>query len=259
MPLKSIFQIGLIIFTVICCAQTESPGKNQTHQLPGTRADSEKSTAFAGTKDEYPELLKRIGRQRLKLQNQFNNAATDAERQLIIDAGRKYIISVIADSLIPCWYGTPWDFYGQTQKPNQGSIACGYFVSTILKHAGFQVERTLLAQQASELIIKSLTSEKYIKRFSNIVITDFIEKIKNAGAGLFIVGLDYHTGFLYNDGSGIYFLHSAYLEPLCVVRESALKSVILSASAYRVTGKITDDDALIRKWLKGTAISTRRR
>ena len=29
------------------------------------------------------------------------------------------------------WMGTPWDFSGTSQVPRKGSIACGYFVSTV--------------------------------------------------------------------------------------------------------------------------------
>ena len=39
-------------------------------------------------------------------------------------AERRFIEFVV-DSLLPCWYGTPWDFNGITETPGQGKIACG--------------------------------------------------------------------------------------------------------------------------------------
>jgi hypothetical protein len=39
--------------------------------------------------------------------------------------------SAVTETIIPAWIGTGWDFNGITEKPQQGSIACGYFVTTI--------------------------------------------------------------------------------------------------------------------------------
>jgi hypothetical protein len=47
------------------------------------------------------------------------------------------------------------------------------------------------------------------------------------------------------------------MDPLCVVKERALESKILIASKYRVLGKISADDELILKWLRGDQFMTR--
>jgi hypothetical protein len=57
-------------------------------------------------------------------------------------------------------------------------------------------------------------------------------------AGLYIVGLDCHTGFLYNDGNEVYFIHASYATPKIVIKEKAKESGILIASKYRVIGKV---------------------
>lgn len=36
----------------------------------------------------------------------------------------------ITQKVFPYWYGTKWDFNGTTEMPQEGSIACGYFVTT---------------------------------------------------------------------------------------------------------------------------------
>lgn len=54
----------------------------------------------------------------------------------------------LLNKIIPHWYGTEWDFNGYTSIPNQGVIACGYFVSTTLEHIGIVINRYHLAQQA---------------------------------------------------------------------------------------------------------------
>jgi len=68
--------------------------------------------------------------------------------------------------------------------------------------------------------------------------TEFITHIKKSGFGLYIVGLDNHTGFVYNDGNEVFFIHSSYASPKCVVKEVAMQSSVLYYSKYRVVGKL---------------------
>ena len=114
-----------------------------------------------------------------------------------------------------------------------------------------------ILRQASERIIKSLTSEQHIMRFSNVSIEKFVNQIKISGDGLYVIGLDYHTGFLLCRADTVKFLHSSYMHPYCVVSEPAAASAALAASAYRVTGSISDDNNLARKWLSGESIYVR--
>jgi hypothetical protein len=119
------------------------------------------------------------------------------------------------------------------------------------------VQRVRLAQQASENIILSLTAEPYIKRFRRVAIGDFVMAVKKWGTGIYVVGLDVHTGFIVNTGGEVYFIHSSYVEPRKVVREKAIESTILAASNYRVVGKVTADDVLIEKWLLKKEVVTK--
>ena len=170
---------------------------------------------------------------------------------------REVITRSIYTEIFPSWYGTTWDFNGTTETPGQGKIACGYFVSTVLRDAGWRVQRVRLAQQASENIILSLTTDAYIKRFRRVEIGKFVNAVSDWGPGLYIVGLDIHVGFLVNTGDEVYFIHSSYIDPYAVVKESALESKILAASQYRVVGKVSADDEFIVKWLLGTDVVTR--
>ncbi len=83
----------------------------------------------------------------------------------------------------------------------------------MLRDAGSRVQRVRLAQQASENIILSLTGEPYIKRFRRVAIGDFVMAVKKWQTGIYIVGLDVHTGFIVNTGGEVYFIHSSYVEP----------------------------------------------
>ncbi len=147
------------------------------------------------------------------------------------------------------WYGTKWDFNGTTQKPNEGKIACGYFVTTTLRDMGVPINRVKMAQCASEEMINSLVDKKYIHHFSTISLVDFEKKIMKKGNGLYIIGLDNHTGFVSISDEGNYFIHASGWFPFKVIKEVLGKSSILEKSKYRVVGKISDDKEFLNKWL----------
>jgi hypothetical protein len=222
------------------------------------------STALFGLLLSLPVLaqnnyLSKIDSIKTERQNLAKEYRNSSNKKIVIEKARKAFVSSIYKDIFPEWYGTDWNFYGTTQTPKVGQIACGYFVSTVLRDAGAKVQRVSMAQQASENIIKSLTSAKFIKRFSNFKIEKFIDDVKSQGEGLYVVGLDVHVGFILDDGENVWFIHSSYGEPSEVVKEKALESVILSSSKYRVTGRISADDNFILKWLNQTAITTVRR
>ena len=164
-------------------------------------------------------------------------------------AKEKVFTTVVTETIIPAWIGTAWDFNGTSETPQQGSIACGYFVTTVLRDAGLAVSRVKLAQCASEQMITTLIQSKYIIRFSNIAMEDFIMAIKKDGYGLYIVGLDNHTGFIYNDGKNIYFIHSTFIGTRNVQKENAATNQILKQSKYKVLGKISSDEKILERWI----------
>lgn len=230
----------LSIFSTFCLAQ-QNLLNNHTPQQ---------------TDVSYQTKLKLIEAERLKLANLYRNSVNKNDA---LEKTRTLLISSIDQNIFPYWYGTAWDFYGTTQTPKEGKIACGYFVTTVLRDVGVKLNRVSLAQQASENIIKSLTTEPFIKRFRNVAIDKFVEEISKLGAGLYIVGLDNHVGFILNDGNKVYFVHSSYVEPSEVIKEIALNSPILSNSKYRVVGKISADDSFLRKWLNQSNFITQTR
>ena len=135
------------------------------------------------------------------------------------------------------WMGTEWTFSGTSRTPGQGSIACGYFVTTTLEQAGVAVDRVRLAQAASEKMILETTSRESIRRYSDASLEDFLSGVRGQGEGYYIVGLDNHTGFLKVEQDGtIAFIHSGPGKG--VVNESPANAPELVNSRYRVTGKI---------------------
>ncbi|MBC8109659.1 MAG: hypothetical protein H7Y04_01215 [Verrucomicrobia bacterium] len=171
-----------------------------------------------------------------------------AKRKDFNHTGNQFV-KVIKKQIFPYWYGTFWSFNGITQNPGRGSIACGYFVTTVLRDAGIDLNRSKLAQLPSEQMIKKLVASEHIQAFSNIEIHDFVQQIKRSGKGLYVVGLDTHTGFILYDESGIRFIHASGGFPCCVINEKAEDSRTLRKSAFHIIGKLNADKNLMRNWL----------
>jgi hypothetical protein len=169
-------------------------------------------------------------------------------RKLNTEKAGIHFAEFIAEKIIPYWIGTPWDYNGTTQIPGQGYIACGYFVTTVLRDAGVNINRVKMAQCASEQMINSLTSMK--TNYSSLPFSDFIQKIKARGKGISVIGLDNHTGFLYNDGKELYFIHASYVGTGKVAKEVASENAILQYSKYKVVGFISKDKKFMQQWLQ---------
>jgi hypothetical protein len=160
------------------------------------------------------------------------------KRKRLPGTERKFI-SFLTDSLLPCWYGTPWDYNGITQVPGEGKIACGYFVTTTLRDAGMKINRVKLAQCIEQNLLWDLCKD--FQKFSDRSLEYFVRAIEKTGYGLYIVGLDNHTGYIYNDGKDVWFIHSGVYPPKCTLKEKAINSVTLKNSRYRVFGRIVFD------------------
>lgn len=200
-----------------------------------------------------------IAQKQASLREAFSNAPSDAARGAIRKEAARYLERALIDDVLPRWDGTPWAFEGTSKTPGQGSIACGYFVTTTLQEAGLRVERAKLAQQPSEDIIKSLAPPSAIARFSDVPVDKFATAVAARGDGLYVVGLDLHVGFLIVRGGEVLFHHSSYVDTAKVVREEAATSGPLVGSRYRVIGKLFTDDALIDAWILGTPVATKTR
>lgn len=153
---------------------------------------------------------------------------------------KKALITYLMDSLVPCWYGTPWDYNGISEIPGKGYIACGYFVTTTLRDAGMKINRVKMAQCIEQNLLYDLCTGH--KKYSDKPLDYFVREIEKTGYGLYIVGLDNHTGYIYNDGVNVWFIHSGVYDPRCALKEKAINSITLKNSRYRVFGRIVFED-----------------
>lgn len=229
-----LFFTHIILLTVISC--------NNNRQQLKTIPQNILTQPIAADKINYDSCKKAIVAIKQKHKNNWGKLSKTTKENIFVKA--------IAETIIPGWVGTKWDFNGTSEHPQQGYIACGYFVTTVLRDAGVNIARIKLAQCASEKMIQTLIQPKYIQRFSRVSIENFIASVKLQGYGLYIVGLDNHTGFIYNDGAEVYFIHSTFVGTKNVQYEKALLSQVLQQSNYKVIGKISGDENVLQQWIK---------
>jgi hypothetical protein len=159
---------------------------------------------------------------------------------------RNYLFKLVDEDIYNYWAGTPWDFYGTTRQPKTGSIACGYFVTNTLTDLGFKIDRVGLAEGVSSAMIKKLCVG--IESFHSL------NKLNNYLAkwpvnSVFIIGLDFHTGYVVKTASGCYFFHSNYIKKQGVIKEKIDASQALSTNKFFMIGSLTANEDLLRKWV----------
>jgi hypothetical protein len=209
------------------------------------------SSVFARQSDgDYEALKAGIGERRRYFSERYG-AASETDKAAVLSEAGKYLIGVICDTIFPYWYDTPWSFHGATRTPKQGTIACGYFVTTVLADAGFQIPRVKWAQVPSETVIVRIAAG--IKRFRNRPMSEVIAHVNRNGDGLYIVGLDCHVGYIYKSGGTLRFVHSSYYVPETGVMSEPLEGWNpLNDSRYRVIGKLLGDE-MVKRWVTGAA------
>ncbi len=169
-------------------------------------------------------------------------------KEKAIDSASTYLYSKLINEIIPHWYGTPWDFNGHTNIPNEGEIACGYFVSTTLKHLGFNLNRYKMAQQAGLLEARVLQEKSKLKIYSNLSFKVLKVKLNKVYKdGIYFVGLDNHVGYLLLKEKELYFLHSSYYDGKVMI-ELAKASPCFTSDIY-VFAEITTNRKLLKHWI----------
>jgi len=219
-----------------------------TISVDSTTLDSLKLGINFTPKGNYETIKQTIQQDRAYFARQFqqNNAAT-------IDSASSYLYHKLLNELVPHWYGTVWDFNGYTNIPNDGVIACGYFVSTTLKHLGFQLNRYKMAQEGGTNEAITLQPRSELKIYRNISQTALKTKLNNVYKdGIYFVGLSNHVGYVLIKNKELYFLHSSYCDNKVVI-EKAATSLCFQSDIY-VFAEITTNRKLVQKWIQNTPI-----
>lgn len=161
----------------------------------------------------------------------------------------------LLNEIIPYWYKTEWDFNGYTNTPGKGKIACGYFVSTTLKHMGINIDRYKLAQQNPFNEARSLALRDSVYEFKMKAEDLKNEFIASFQEGVYFVGLDFHVGYLWFSNGELYFIHSNYINSAGVIFEYAIYSeAFLNTSTYWIAPLSTNNE-FIQAWISSTPIT----
>ena len=202
------------------------------------------AVSYASTKVDADELRSRL-KEGLRFGTiSFDNIKTAFTNQLV-------------DKIIPHWYGTPWSFGGHTAIPNQGSIACGYFISTTLRDMGINLNRYKLAQKSpideAKIISCGLAINKVVQDTPEKA---FVEIDNLTKEGLYFIGFDEgHVGYLLKREGELFLIHSNYLSPVSVCIETLKQSRVFKRFTKFHIVAISNNDILLQRWLeKGTVL-----
>jgi len=212
------------------------------------------STVNQNTKSDYSIAKNKIETQRKTIKANYLKASAQ-EKKALLQSTKQVITKNLTSTIIPFWYGTKWSFDGYTAIPKEGEIACGYFVSTTLSHAGFKLNRYKLAQkdpkkEAELLQIKGAI--EVLEKSPSELKKHFINTKKD---GLYFVGLDFHVGYLLKEKNEVFFIHSSYLNSEGVTKEIATKSKAFVSKKYYIVA-ITENEKLIEKWILNETVLT---
>ena len=206
--------------------------------------------------ERYTLLVSEAKPWRTELAARYQHAQTDADRAAVVHDAR-VILEHALPAMMRCWLGTPWDFNGTASKPGGGRIACGYFVATVLKDAGFHINRYRLAQQPSEYILRSFLEKDACSLTVGLPYDSFASGVEAAPPGIYLVGLDTHVAFLVVRSDGFRFIHASGSRPWCVVDEGRDEAGVLQRSNWRMLGNLTADPQVIHVWLTAEEIAVR--
>lgn len=194
--------------------------------------------SYASTKEDAIQLRLRL-KEGLRLGTMsFDNVKTAFTNQMV-------------DKLIPHWYGTPWSFGGHTAMPNQGKIACGYFISTTLRDMGININRYTMAQKSPIDEAKMISCGSVI----NKVVHDTPEKAfddidRITKEGLYFIGFDTgHVGYLLKRNGELFLIHSNYLSPGSVCIETLKESSVFKRFTKFYIVAISHNETLLQRWL----------
>ena len=238
----------LIVFFLMCTAASIGLTLwllQDEIRLPSLTAKARKQVPQP---EQYEILKLDIEIRKSRLTQSYNAAQNDADREVVLSESRILLESILPE-MMRCWLGTQWDFNGTSETPGNGKIACCYFVNTIMRDAGFSLPRIKLSQQPSQTILGAFVPRNSMSIRTGMDYSAFHELILSKDAGIYIVGLDKHVGFIVHDGNELHFIHASGSAPWCVVDETKENAVALQRSHYRVIGNVTAQTKTLKKWL----------
>lgn len=186
---------------------------------------------------DYDKVLAQIRKDKISLR----------QNKVDTDSIKNYLLTQYDANIFPFWKGRPWDYNGYTNSPYKGEIACGYFVSTTLKHLGFNWNRYELAKMYSQQIVEDITDTAFV--FNSILeLSRYLEFEDN---NIYILGLSSHVGLIVKQQDKIWFVHSNYYGGEGPIKEKLNESYALRDSDVFWCGKFLTPSN-IKMWLNNS-------
>lgn len=204
----------------------------------------------------YEVLVDELERWRGNLAKEYAKART-ADQKAAVEHDARVILELMLPEMMRCWVGTPYDFNGTAEKPGGGRIACGYYVSTVIRDAGFVVDRYKLAQQPSGNIMRTFLPAESCQLKVGEDYGKYADWVEGMKPGVYLIGMDTHVGFIVVRQDGMHFFHSSADRRVGVVEERREKAWALRKSNWRMLGCLTGESDVMRIWLKGERVKVR--
>jgi hypothetical protein len=209
----------------------------------------------------YEDYLRGLEAERAALGRRLEKAR-GKERVALRAQARVLVVTALTDRILPAWLGTPWGLGPKSTaiRPHQPGmvVGCSYFVTGVLQNAGLRLEsRARFAQAPSAFMQQALSpAPRDLHRFPGMALAALEQRIAALGEGLYIVGLDIHTGFLLVRDGAVHVIHASYTAPTQVVDEPFTESEVIRSSRKRgyVVTPIFRDERLVEHWLRGRPV-----
>jgi len=203
--------------------------------------------------DTYSELKREIEIERRQLAWRWVRTRGRQARRRFLDSAEGAVLAR-TDALMSRWVGTRWGLGPpQTRRPHHGKVNCGTFVALVLRDAGFKLNVWRWQLQSARRAVISLTPRRTRRYFFRAPIKELLAEVRRMGPGLYVIGLDFHIGFLRLDkNGGPRFIHASWIEKK-VVDEPAKTAVPIVTSRHVVVGKILQT-GMLQSWLTGRRI-----
>jgi hypothetical protein len=210
----------------------------------------------------YEKALVALDAKRIALGQRLHAAEDERARVTIRVEARKLVLGAITDTAFPAWMGSPWGLGPSSTacRPYEAGkvVGCSYFVTGVLENVGLRLaSRARFAQAPSLLMQRALTPDPAaLHRYGGLEAAELRKRLLALGDGLYIVGLNVHTGFLLVRAGEVRVIHASYMPPNQVVSERLEESAVIALSrrsGYFVT-PLFRDDRLVDLWLSGTPV-----
>lgn len=194
----------------------------------------------------------------IKIKSEINQLRLRTKQQNISeDSLSNLFLELLVNKIIPYWYGTKWSFEGHTAIPRTGEIACGYFVSTTLKHMGIKINRYKMAQQSPINEAKTLAFNQAVIEIENATVQANIKALKDTlQEGIYFIGFDAsHVGYILKKKNALFLIHSNYFSENGVEIEKIEQSQAFASFNKFYISAISTNKTLLENWQTGKEIS----